>query len=66
VRIYNRAGLLVYEQNGYDNSSEKRFEGISNRGISLLGKELPIGTYFYVIDKNDGSKGTVGYLELKR
>jgi gliding motility-associated-like protein len=66
VRIYNRAGLLVYEQNGYDNYTEKRFEGFSNRGLSILGKELPIGTYFYVIDKNDGSKGTVGYLELKR
>jgi gliding motility-associated-like protein len=66
VRIYNRAGTLVYEQNGYDINTERRFEGISNRGLSILGKELPIGTYFYVIEKNDGSKANVGYLELKR
>jgi gliding motility-associated-like protein len=66
VRIYNRAGVLVWEQDGYDISSERRFEGISNRGLSVLGTELPIGTYFYVIEKNDGSKANVGYLELKR
>ena len=66
VKIYNRAGLMVYEQNGYNIYSDKRFEGISNRGVSIIGKELPIGTYFYVVDKNDGSKATVGYLELKR
>ena len=66
VKIFNRAGLLVYEQNGYDIYSEKRFEGISNRGLSIIGRELPIGTYFYVVDKNDGSKADVGYLELKR
>jgi gliding motility-associated-like protein len=66
VRIYNRAGVMVWEQEGYDIFTEKRFEGISNRGLSILGTELPIGTYFYVIEKNDGSKAKVGYLELKR
>jgi len=66
VKIYNRAGRLVYEQNAYDIHSEKRFEGISNKGVSVSGTELPIGTYFYVVDKNDGSKADVGYLELKR
>jgi len=67
VKIFNRAGMLVYEQNGYDmNVSERRFNGISNRGTSILGTELPIGTYFYVVDKGDGSKAKVGYLELVR
>ena len=67
VKIYNRAGLLVYEQDFYDmNDSAKRFEGTSNKGASLIGSELPIGTYFYVVDKNDGSKAKVGYLELNR
>jgi hypothetical protein len=51
VRIYNRAGVMVWEQEGYDIFTEKRFEGISNRGLSILGTELPIGTYFYVIEK---------------
>ena len=67
VKIYNRAGLLVYEQDFYDmNDPSKRFEGISNKGASIIGTELPIGTYFYVVDKNDGTKAKVGYLELNR
>jgi hypothetical protein len=67
VKIYNRAGLLVYEQDYYDPTDpSRRFEGISNKGASIAGTELPIGTYFYVADKNDGSKPKVGYLELNR
>jgi hypothetical protein len=66
VKIFNRGGLLVYEQSNYDSNTERRFAGISNKGISLLGTELPIGTYFYVVDKNDGTKPKVGYLELVR
>ena len=67
VKIYNRSGLLVYEQDFYDmNDPEKRFNGISNKGASVIGTELPIGTYFYVVDKNDGDKAKVGYLELNR
>jgi hypothetical protein len=67
VKIYNRAGLMVYEQDFYDmNDPTRRFEGVSNKGMSIAGNELPIGTYFYVVDKNDGSKPKVGYLELNR
>ncbi|MBI1769517.1 MAG: gliding motility-associated C-terminal domain-containing protein [Bacteroidetes bacterium] len=63
VEIFNRAGTKVYEADGYNNS-DIVFDGKSNRGISLLGTNLPAGTYFYVIDKRDGSKKMVGYLEL--
>jgi gliding motility-associated-like protein len=63
VRIFNRAGTLVYEAKYYDNQ-ETFFNGISNKGINLLGNELPSGTYFYIIDKGDGSKPKTGYLEL--
>ena len=67
VKIFNRAGLLVYEQNYYDPTDPgRRFEGVSNKGASIAGTELPIGTYFYVVDKSDGSKPKVGYLELNR
>ncbi|MDH5598237.1 MAG: gliding motility-associated C-terminal domain-containing protein, partial [Cyclobacteriaceae bacterium] len=65
VRIYNRAGILVYEDNGYDNSTVI-FEGIGKNGMYPFGREVPDGTYFYVIDKGDGSKPAVGYLELIR
>jgi gliding motility-associated-like protein len=63
VRIFNRAGTLVYEAEGYDNI-DVYFDGKSNRGIAVLGNNLPDGTYFYVIDKRDGSKPVAGYLEI--
>ncbi len=63
VKIFNRAGTLVYEAPGYDNI-DVYFDGRSNKGISPLGNNLPDGTYFYVIDKGDGSKPIAGYLEI--
>lgn len=67
VKIYTRSGLLVYEQDFYDmNDATRRFVGLSNKGINLIGSELPIGTYYYVADKNDGTKPKIGYLELVR
>ncbi|HZY81012.1 MAG TPA: gliding motility-associated C-terminal domain-containing protein, partial [Cyclobacteriaceae bacterium] len=63
VKIYNRAGTLVYEGEGYNNV-DIYFDGKSNRGVSPMGIQLPDGTYYYVIDKRDGSKPLAGYLEL--
>jgi hypothetical protein len=63
VKIFNRAGTLVYEDKGYDNASIV-FDGHSNRGVSPLGNLLPDGTYFYVIDRGDGAKPLAGYLEI--
>ncbi len=63
VKIFNRAGALVYQASYYDNQGV-RFEGTGNRGIYVGGKRLPDGTYFYVIEKNNGSKPKTGYLEL--
>jgi hypothetical protein len=55
----------VYEANGYNNGSIA-FEGMGEKGIYLQGIQLPAGTYFYIIDKRDGSKPVAGYLELDR
>jgi gliding motility-associated-like protein len=63
VKIFNRAGTLVYEAEGYDNI-DIYFDGKSNKGISLMGSNLPDGTYFYVIDKRNGTKPIAGYLEI--
>jgi large repetitive protein len=63
VKIFNRAGTLVYEADGYDNTSIY-FDGLSNRGISLIGSNVPDGTYFYIVDKRNGSKPYAGYLEV--
>jgi gliding motility-associated-like protein len=45
VEIYNRWGELLYHADGYDNN--KGWDGTYN------GKELPIGTYYYIIDLHD-------------
>ena len=63
VKIYNRAGSLVYQADRYNNQNN-RFEGVGNRGLYVGGKKLPDGTYFYVIDKQDGTPPKTGYLEL--
>jgi len=65
VRIYNRAGTLVYENQNYDNETSY-FEGYGNKGLYIAGDELPDGTYFYIIDKNNGDEPESGYLELMR
>ena len=65
VRIYNRSGQLVYEIDDYDNI-ENAFDGIGNRGVYLSSRDVPDGTYFYVINKKDGSRPVSGYLEVMR
>jgi large repetitive protein len=68
VKIFNRAGALVYEASRYDNEGV-RFEGVSNKGLGSSGGYLPNGTYFYVINKDVNSNDDEilrGYLELLR
>ena len=65
VKIFNRSGILIYEGNHYDNA-EISFKGTGESGLYLQGRVLPEGTYFYIIDKGDGSKLVSGYLELTR
>jgi gliding motility-associated-like protein len=65
VYVYNRNGDLVYEGKGYNNN-EVSFNGMGNRGIYLGSRELPTGTYFYLVRKNDGTKDLTGFLELMR
>jgi gliding motility-associated-like protein len=62
VSVFNRWGDKVFEVKGYDND-QKAFRGDSNMGGT---KELPAGTYFYVIDLGDGSPLVNGYISLKR
>ena len=65
VRIYNRAGSLVYQHRGYDNQTVF-FNGFGNHGLYVGKKELPDGTYFYIVDKQNGDQPLSGYLELLR
>lgn len=61
VSIFNRWGDLVFETRGYHNDTNA-FRGFAN----VSGNDrLPTGTYFYVIDRGDGSPRVTGYLSLK-
>ena len=46
--IFNRYGTLIFEG---DNS--KPWDGKANRGLNNLGKLLPVGTYYYILNLND-------------
>lgn len=56
--IFNRWGDKVFGASPYKNT----WDGKSNQGMSLGGNDLPVGTYFYLLDLGDGSaviKGTI-------
>ncbi len=65
VKVFNRSGIKVYEADGYNNTNVI-FKGVGENGVYFLGDKLPDGTYFYIIDKRDGSRPVTGYLELVR
>jgi gliding motility-associated-like protein len=62
VTIFNRWGDKVFEMKKYNND-ERVFRGFSNVGSE---KELGAGTYFYLIDKGDGSEKVNGFISIKR
>ncbi len=61
LEIFNRWGNLVYNKEDYDNS----WNGFSNVDLVTLGGELTDGTYFYVINLNNGEVRS-GYVVLRR
>ncbi|MBT0608351.1 tandem-95 repeat protein [Aequorivita echinoideorum] len=73
VKIYNRWGVLVYETDGYgrgDDDSENTFRGISEGRVTVQqNKELPTGTYYYILTfpaENPGKSSYNGYLYINR
>jgi gliding motility-associated-like protein len=62
VSIFNRWGDLVYEEEGYDNTT-KVWNGKWNKGI-FSGSSLNDGTYFYVVKV--GKETKTGYVVLKK
>jgi gliding motility-associated-like protein len=59
--VYNRWGSRVYFNKDYKND----WNGFANQG-NLSGQRLPDGTYYYVIDLNNGQKPFAAYLILQR
>ncbi|MFO7922155.1 MAG: gliding motility-associated C-terminal domain-containing protein, partial [Bacteroidales bacterium] len=60
VEVFNRSGQRVFHSSGY--SDEKRWDGTYN------GRELPVGTYYFVITLNDqfGTKPVTGPVTIVR
>ena len=60
VEIYTRSGQRVFHSNGY--TDDKRWDGTFN------GKDLPMGTYYFVITLNDifGTKPVTGPVTIVR
>jgi gliding motility-associated-like protein len=56
VSIYNKSGQEVFNKLGYKND----WRGTFNNG----GEPLPAGSYYYMIDLNNGSKALTGWLYI--
>ncbi|WP_188476229.1 DUF7507 domain-containing protein, partial [Dokdonia pacifica] len=69
VQIFNRWGVEVYFREGYLNDTDA-FDGTSQARATLnKGKELPVGTYYYILRfvNDDGeTRQQAGYLYLNR
>ncbi len=63
LKVYNRWGNIVYEQRSYNND----WDGTSNgRATVQQGDQLPVGTYYYVLDLGDGSAPKTDWLYINR
>ena len=64
ISIYNRWGTLIWT----GNNTSQEWDGFATNGILLDNKEIPAGTYFYIIDLSDPdySEPLTGYLYLTR
>ena len=69
VQIFNRWGIVVYNQTGYNND-DKAFRGVSDGSLTLSkAEELPVGTYYYVFSYTDSasvSHEKSGYLYINK
>ncbi len=60
IQIYDRWGILVYEMNAYAN----QWDGKTTKANTFHSNELPLSTYFYLLDLGDSSPILTGYIYL--
>ncbi|SMD33285.1 Ig-like domain (group 3), partial [Reichenbachiella faecimaris] len=65
VQIFNRWGNKVWETRGYDNSSNAFFGNGSGTGILGSNGNLPVGTYFYIVDLGGGEDLIKGFVRVE-
>lgn len=56
VTIFNEQGSAVFEESPYQNNWKGTYRG----------EDLPVGTYFFVVDFADGSTPKTGFVIIKR
>ena len=61
LEIYNRWGNMIYKDSDYKNT----WNGICNQGI-YTGKDIPDGTYYYIVSKKNGQDKYIGFLTINR
>jgi gliding motility-associated-like protein len=61
VVVYNRWGNLVYKSDEYQND----WNGVASQGLRV-GEGVPDGTYYYVVDFNNGVKPQIGFITITR
>jgi gliding motility-associated-like protein len=62
LQVFNRWGTMVYSAEPYNNN----WDGSSTESGVLVGGELPVGTYFFILDLGNDSSPIRGTFELKR
>jgi gliding motility-associated-like protein/uncharacterized repeat protein (TIGR01451 family) len=62
ISIFNRWGNKIFEASPYQNT----WDGKSTLGIKIGGDELPVGTYFYVLDLGNDRPVYKGTIYLNR
>jgi gliding motility-associated-like protein len=61
VKIFNRYGNAVFEADPYRND----WDGTNTNSFSI-GDQLPIGTYWYILDLKNGEEPQAGFIYLNR
>ncbi|MEO0311965.1 MAG: hypothetical protein RIQ89_1622, partial [Bacteroidota bacterium] len=61
LKIFNRWGNLVFEQDGYSNT----WNGVVNTKGIVVGEKVPAATYYYILDLGDGSDKRASFLVIK-
>jgi gliding motility-associated-like protein len=62
LTVMNRWGDVVYKAAPYQND----WYGQSNAGLVLYGADVPEGSYYFILDLNDGSAPIKGYIVINR
>ncbi len=65
VKIYNRAGNLIFKIEGYNNQ-DKVWKGESDQGLLNKSNIAITGTYFYVVNLGPGQPSISGFIHYKR